>query len=55
VQGKAYFHIIKLLKENNVPFFSLIPNEPIPAEVRVVITTLKEKCEINFENFNVYM
>jgi hypothetical protein len=49
VHGKTYFHIVKLLKENNVPFFSLIPNEPIPTEVRVVITTLKEKGKINFD------
>jgi hypothetical protein len=33
VHGKAYFHIVKLLKENNVPFFSLISSEPIPVEV----------------------
>jgi len=29
VQGKAYFYIVNLLKENNMPFFSLIPGEPI--------------------------
>ncbi|MCL1977955.1 MAG: hypothetical protein FWG55_07655 [Candidatus Bathyarchaeota archaeon] len=48
IQGKAYFHIVNLLKDNNTPFFSLIPNEPIPSEVKVVITTPKEKSKIDF-------
>jgi hypothetical protein len=48
VQGKAYFHIVKLLRENNTSFFSLIPNDAIPAEVKVVITTPEEKNKIIF-------
>jgi hypothetical protein len=48
VQGKAYFHIVNLLKENNMLFFSLMPHDPIPAEVKVVITTCEEKNEIDF-------
>ncbi|MDR2707781.1 MAG: hypothetical protein LBB87_03425 [Nitrososphaerota archaeon] len=48
VQGKAYFHIVKLLKEHNTPFYSLKPNEPIPAEVKVVITTPEEQNKIVF-------
>jgi hypothetical protein len=48
VQGKAYFHIVNLLKENNMSFFSLIPNEAIPAEVKVVITTPEEQNKIVF-------
>jgi hypothetical protein len=48
VQGKAYFHIVKLLKENNTSFFSLIPNDSIPAEVKVVITTPEEQNKIVF-------
>lgn len=47
VNGKAYFNIVSMLKENNVPFFSLIPKEPIPAEVKVVITTGEEKAKIS--------
>jgi len=46
VQGRAYFHIVGLLKENGIPFFSLIPGYVIPAEVEVVITTLEEKSKI---------
>ncbi|MGD6934921.1 MAG: hypothetical protein ACQCN5_12015 [Candidatus Bathyarchaeia archaeon] len=48
MQGKAYFYIVSLLKENNIPFFSLIPGEPIPAEVKVVITTVEEKTKITY-------
>jgi len=48
VQGRAYFHIVNLLKENNIPFFSLIPGNVIPTEVKVVITTFEEKSKINY-------
>ncbi len=48
IQGKAYFYIVSLLKENNITFFSLIPGEPIPAEVKVVITTVEEKPKITY-------
>ncbi len=48
VQGKAYFLIVNALKEQNIPFFSLIPGAPIPSEVKLVITTEKEKPQVNF-------
>jgi hypothetical protein len=48
VQGVAYFHIVSMLKEANIPFFSLIPGEVIPAEVKVVITTEQEKQQISY-------
>jgi hypothetical protein len=37
LQGKAYFLIVNELKEQNIPFISLVPGEPIPAEVKVSI------------------
>jgi hypothetical protein len=46
VQGKPYFHIVNLLKENSITFFSLIPDEHIPVETIVVITTPEEKNKI---------
>jgi hypothetical protein len=49
VQGKAYFYIVNLLRENNMLFFSLMPHDPIPAEVKVVITTAEEKNKIDFD------
>jgi hypothetical protein len=48
VNGKAYFHIVNLLKENGLPFYSLFPGELVPAEIKVVITTLQEKPKISF-------
>ncbi|MCL1966150.1 MAG: hypothetical protein FWF66_04965 [Candidatus Bathyarchaeota archaeon] len=49
VQGKAYFHIVNLLKEKDIAFFSLMPNESIPAGVKVVITTPEEQYGIVFD------
>jgi hypothetical protein len=54
VSGKAYYLIVSELKRKNTPFLSLIPNEPIPIEVQVVITTEQEKHLVNHENVLVY-
>jgi hypothetical protein len=48
VNGKAYFHIVNLLKDNGLPFFSIFPGDVVPAEVKTVITTLQEKPKISF-------
>jgi hypothetical protein len=47
VQGKAYFLIVNELKQRGVPFISLLPGDPVPVEVRVVVTTPQEKPQIN--------
>jgi hypothetical protein len=54
VSGKAYFLIVNKLRERNMDFLSLVPGEPVPAEVKVVITTAKEKHLINHEKILVY-
>jgi len=43
VEGKAYFLIVNQLRERNIPFLSLVPGDQVAAEVKVVITTEKEK------------
>lgn len=43
VEGKAYFLIINALREQRLPFVSLIPGEPVPSEVKVVVTTERER------------
>jgi hypothetical protein len=43
VEGKAYFLIVNVLREQNISFISLVPGESVPAEVKVIITTEKEK------------
>jgi len=43
VEGKAYFLIVNELRARNIPFLSLVPGESVPTEVKVVITTEREK------------
>ena len=54
VQGKAYFLIVNKLKERDIPFLSLVPGETVPTDVKVVITTEKEKHRIHHERILVY-
>jgi ABC-type sugar transport system ATPase subunit len=54
VSGKAYFLIVSELKRKNVPFLSLTPFEPVPIEVKVVVTTEEEKELINHEEVLAY-
>ena len=49
VSGKSYFLIVNKLRARNIGFISLVPGDPVPTEVRVVITTEKEKEKINHE------
>jgi hypothetical protein len=49
VSGKAYYLIVRELKKKNIPFLSLTPNELIPIEVKVVITTEEEQPLIKHE------
>jgi hypothetical protein len=54
VSGKAYFLIVSELKRRNVPFVSVTPYEPVPIEVKVVITTEEERELIHHEEILVY-
>lgn len=50
VEGKVYYLIVNALREQNVPFVSLVPGEPVSAEeVKAVITTKEEKSQIKHE------
>jgi len=49
VQGKVYFLIVNALRENNISFTSLVPSEPVPPKVKLVITTEEEKDKVDFE------
>ena len=49
VSGKAYYLIVRELKKKNIPFLSLTPDERIPIEVKVVITTEGEQPLIKHE------
>ncbi len=54
ISGKAYFLIVNKLRDRNIDFLSFVPGEPVPTEIKVVITTEKEKHLINHENVLVY-
>jgi hypothetical protein len=54
VSGKAYYLIVNELKRKNIPFISLTPNDIIPIETKVVITTKEEQHLIDHEKFLVY-
>jgi hypothetical protein len=54
VSGKAYYIIVSELRKRNIPFLSLKPDEPVPIEIKVVLTTEEEKHLINHEKALVY-
>jgi len=49
VKGKAYFLIVNELREHRIPFVSLVPGEPVPSEVTVVVTTERERHSVKHE------
>jgi len=49
VSGKAYYLVVNELKRRNIAFLSLTPNDSIPIEIKVVITTEEEQHLINHE------
>lgn len=54
VSGKAYYHLVNALKARGVAFLSLTPYESIPVNIKVVITTEKERKLINHPNAIVF-
>src|SRR5512136_1275920 len=54
VQGKPYFLLVNQLRENNIPFISLVPGESVPAKVRLVITTEREKALVKHDKVLVF-
>ena len=54
LDGKAYFFIVNRLREQNIPFVSLVPDDQVPAQIKVVVTTPTEKNQINFDKILVF-
>ena len=54
VSGKVYYLIVNELKRKNIPFISLTPNDVIPIEIKVVITTKEEQKLLNHEKILVF-
>jgi hypothetical protein len=43
VQGKTYYLLVNALKEQNIPFISLMPGDSVPSKIAVVMTSEQEK------------
>jgi len=54
VQGKPYFLLVNHLREHNIPFISLVPGEPVPPKVRLVITTELEMDLVKHDKILVF-
>jgi len=54
VSGKAYYKLANELRERGLPFLSLTPRDQVPLDVKVVITTQKERGLITHPNTIVF-
>jgi len=54
VSGKAYYLLVNELKHRGLDFLSLTPQDSVPIEIEVVITTAKERHLINHPKVLVY-
>lgn len=54
VSGRAYYKLVRELKERGLPFLSLVPGEAIPSTVKVVVTTEDEKTQIEHPNVVIF-
>ncbi len=54
VSGKAYYRLVKELKERRLPFLSLRPGDEIPLYIKAVITTEEERDLINHPNILIF-
>lgn len=52
--GKAYYKLVTELKKRELTFLSLTPNEPIPKNVMLVITTSRDKKKVDHPQVFVY-
>lgn len=54
VSGKAYYKLVKELKQRKIPFLSLIPRDHVPLNIKVVITTKEEQHLVKHPNILVF-
>lgn len=47
VNGKAYYKLVNELQKKRLPFFSIKPWDPVPLDVKVVLTTKEEEGQIS--------
>lgn len=54
VSGKAYYTLVKELKERKLLFLSLLPKEHVPLDIKVVITTNREQHSVKHPNVLIF-
>ena len=54
VSGRAYYMLVNELKKRGMPFLSLRPWDSIPFDVKVVLTTEKERASIKHSNVVIF-
>lgn len=54
LSGRAYYSLVVELRRRNVSFLSLRPGDPVPASVKVVITTPQERLKIHHPKVLLY-
>jgi hypothetical protein len=54
LSGKAYYKLVKELKQRKIPFLSLIPRDHVPLNIKVVMTTKEEQHLIKHPNILVF-
>ena len=47
VNGRAYYELVNELQRKRLPFFSIKPWDPVPLDVKVVLTTKEEQGQIS--------
>lgn len=47
VNGKAYYELVNELQKKRLPFLSLKPWDPVPLDIKVVLTTEQERSQIS--------
>ncbi len=54
VSGRAYYKLVNELKRKGLPFLSLKPWDPIPLNIKVVITTKEERHLVAYPNVLIF-
>ena len=54
VSGRAYYKLVNELKRKDLPFLSLKPWDPIPLNIKVVITTKEERHLLTHPNVLIF-
>jgi hypothetical protein len=54
VNGRAYYLLVNELQRKRLPFLSLKPWDPVPLDIKVVLTTKEESHQVSFPKILVF-